>query len=744
MDSPRSSPSPVRVGVAAIAVALAAALLDASTLLSPIDARVRDALLRRAADIAPKAAAHGIPDAVVVALDAQSLRARPDWPWPRSHHAQMIDRLHAAGARTIAFDIDFSSPSTPTEDGALAASARAAGGVVFAAFRQRETLEGAGEIEITSVPLPIIANASSGLGSVLVPVDRDGVVREAPVASSIAGQPIRSLALRALEVALGRDSLATEPDTDDAGYFAVDYRRVDPPIRRISAVDVLEGRFDPEWVDGRAVFVGATSAEFQDLWTTPIGPAVPGVEIQAMAYRTAAAQLAGDAALFSPSLPQRAGALLALSLLLAGFARLAQRRRIAAMTAAAVAIGCASLGLALFGSWIVSPLVPWVVVAGHYVLGIEGVQRRTLRHMEAQASSLETLATVGQISTGRSGTRDALEITLGMLGDVVGATFVTLLRATPQGDLDGSRVAWAMSGPRISDTAYSDSACDAQVAQQCLDDGVGLTQPRAPGGRDGVIVYAPLRSDESPIGVLVVECATTRELDLTQQRTIASVGAQLALSAQNLRLIDELRQTFDSSIAAMAGAVEARDGYTNLHCRRLAAFSAIIAERMGMSEGDIHAITLGALLHDVGKIGICDAVLNKRGCFTDEERRLMQRHPETGADIVRPVRGLSQITLECVMHHHERWDGEGYPDGLRADEIPLAARIITVVDVWDALSSERPYKKAYPQEKVLSLLRKGRGVELDPEVVDLFLKVLEEQGDEMLDLIQRDHEELGA
>lgn len=732
----------LRVAAAGLAVALIALVIESTGVTRPIDDRVSDALLRRTVELAPARVAPGIPDTIVVALDAQSLRARPDWPWPRSHHARMIEQLDAAGARTVAFDIDFSTPSTPSEDAALATAARASGRVLFAAFRQREYLEGAGEIEITSVPLPEIAAASAGIGSVLVPVDRDGVVREAPWISSIAGEPVRSLALRALEVATARAPSEVATALVGHDYFTIDYRLAEPPIRRLSAVDVIEGRFDPAQVAGKTVFVGATSAEFQDLWTTPLGPAVPGVEIQAMSYRTAAARLVGQPTLQTPGFGARAAIVLVLSLALAPLARSNKRKRAMAMGGAAAGIGAASLGSAMFGSWLFSPLVPWLVVAGHYVLGIEGIQRRTRLHMEQQASSLEALASVGQISTGRPGTGDALEITLGMLGDVVGATFVTLLRANPQGDLDGSRIAWAMKGARMSQATSQVSSCDETTAQEALDQGQGHTAQRPADAGGGVIVYAPLRSDESPIGVLVVECANTRALDLTQQRTIASVGAQLALSAQNLRLIEELRQTFDSSIAAMASAVEARDGYTNLHCRRLAAFSAIIGERMGMSEEDIHAITLGALLHDVGKIGICDAVLNKPGGFTPEERKLMQGHPQIGADIVRPVRGLSQTTLDCVMHHHERWDGAGYPDGLAGEGIPLAARIVSVVDVWDALSSERPYKKAFPQEKVLDLLRKGRGVEFDPEVVDLFLKVLDEQGEEMLDLIQRDHVEL--
>jgi len=191
-------------------------------------------------------------------------------------------------------------------------------------------------------------------------------------------------------------------------------------------------------------------------------------------------------------------------------------------------------------------------------------------------------------------------------------------------------------------------------------------------------------------------------------------------------------------MAAMAAAVEARDGYTDLHCRRLSTFSSLIAQRMGLPHEEIEAIGLGALLHDVGKIGVRDAVLNKPGRFTTEERIEMMRHPVIGARVVGSVHGLSPTILHCVRHHHERWSGQGYPDGLAGEAIPLAARIVSVVDVWDALSSRRPYKKPLEQPRVLEMLSKMRGDLLDPAIVDLFLRVLEEEGEEMLALIDRD------
>jgi HD-GYP domain-containing protein (c-di-GMP phosphodiesterase class II) len=160
-----------------------------------------------------------------------------------------------------------------------------------------------------------------------------------------------------------------------------------------------------------------------------------------------------------------------------------------------------------------------------------------------------------------------------------------------------------------------------------------------------------------------------------------------------------------------------------------------MARHLRMPEAEVEAIRLGALLHDVGKIGVRDHILLKPGGFTTDERREMERHAEIGHRIVQPISGLPVATLHCVRSHHERWDGRGYPDGLAGEAIPLAARIVAIVDVWDALSTARPYKPAYSQGRVREILAKDRGTHFDPALVDLFLRILDEEGDEMLALV---------
>ncbi|MBK7949001.1 MAG: CHASE2 domain-containing protein [Deltaproteobacteria bacterium] len=721
--------------LAVLALALAAQWLGAG---NGLDRRLHDAFLR-ASPAHPPPPSASLPDVAVVTLDPRSLRALDEWPWPRHRHATAIERLEAAGAVAIAFDIDFSAPSNAEDDALFARRIAASGRVALATFSQTETMAGGLSLEIVNRPIEPLARAAGALGNVLVPIEADGVVREVPPAQSIAGTSTPSLARAALRLALPAERhAALDAGSAAAGSQLVDYRRFRPPIPTLAYVDLVEGRFDPERVAGRAVFIGATAAEFQDLWATPVDPALPGVFVQAIAYRTAAAALAGEATLRPAPGWGVAAALALLAALL--HPRRGRSHLARALLFAGTALAIVGLGwLSLWQLGLVWPAtVALAVVATQYALGIEGLERHVRHVAEAHASSLDALARVGDLTTdvacggGPDGRSDGgLEIALRLLGDVVAARGVVLLRVDPSGRPTGERLEWRpdvhTDAPLRIDTSSVDRALEIRQAVE-VDD---LDQP---GAR---VVYSPLAAGSEIVGVLVVFCRAGQELESRERRTIATVGAQLALTAQNLQLIERLRETFESSIAAVASAVEARDGYTDQHCRRLAAFSSLMGTRLGMPADEIRAMELGALLHDVGKIGIRDAILNKPDRLLPAERREMERHPEIGAGIVAPVVGLEPTTLHCILHHHECWDGSGYPKGLAGRDIPLAARIVSIVDVWDALSTSRPYKPAFAQEAVRDLLRKGAGTQFDPELVELFFEILDEQGEDMLALVAR-------
>ena len=178
-------------------------------------------------------------------------------------------------------------------------------------------------------------------------------------------------------------------------------------------------------------------------------------------------------------------------------------------------------------------------------------------------------------------------------------------------------------------------------------------------------------------------------------------------------------------VRAIVSAVETRDQYTRGHSERVALFGKRLAREMGYDEENCERIYLTCLLHDVGKIGISDATLRKTGRLTAEEYEEIKRHPDLGWAILHDLEQLGHL-FPGIVHHHERYDGDGYPDGLAGEEVPLDARIVAVVDAYDAMTSDRPYRKGLSQEQTESILREGMGRQWDADVVTAFLRIMPE------------------
>ncbi len=168
------------------------------------------------------------------------------------------------------------------------------------------------------------------------------------------------------------------------------------------------------------------------------------------------------------------------------------------------------------------------------------------------------------------------------------------------------------------------------------------------------------------------------------------------------RYTDELERA-ETVIYALSRAIEAKDPYTEGHCERLATYAAALGERVGLGEEELDALRKAGIVHDVGKVAIPDAVLNKNGRLTDEEFKVIKGHPAVGEGICRPLKSF-RLVLPIIRHHHEKMDGTGYPDGLKGEEIPRTARILTIVDVYDALTTARPYKHAFSPEEALKTM----------------------------------------
>lgn len=185
----------------------------------------------------------------------------------------------------------------------------------------------------------------------------------------------------------------------------------------------------------------------------------------------------------------------------------------------------------------------------------------------------------------------------------------------------------------------------------------------------------------------------------------------------------ELRKTYDLTLEAWAKVLEYRDKETEGHSRRLVELSTRLANAMGLNNEEIGYLRRGALLHDIGKLAIPDEVLLKPGELNDAERKLMQQHPIYAKQMLSHVPFL-QPSIDVAYSHHERWDGNGYPEGLKGEEIPFPARIFAIVDQWDALTSNRPYRSAWTRERVIAYLKENAGKIYDPKIVDVFLAII--------------------
>jgi HD-GYP domain-containing protein (c-di-GMP phosphodiesterase class II) len=199
-------------------------------------------------------------------------------------------------------------------------------------------------------------------------------------------------------------------------------------------------------------------------------------------------------------------------------------------------------------------------------------------------------------------------------------------------------------------------------------------------------------------------------------------GTGALMVAQLQRKNQELRMAYRDTINAVVNTLEARDPYTRGHTERVTTIAKAIAARMGQSDEDLFIIEMGALLHDVGKIGVTDAILRKPGPLDSGETEAIREHPAKGRLILSNIAYL-EGAIPCVLYHHERYDGSGYPERLAGTDIPLPGRIISVADAFDAMTIDRPYRRAMPFRRALAELRRGAGKQFDPKVVRAFLGV---------------------
>lgn len=252
----------------------------------------------------------------------------------------------------------------------------------------------------------------------------------------------------------------------------------------------------------------------------------------------------------------------------------------------------------------------------------------------------------------------------------------------------------------------------------------GEEDPRFIGLGKLACITAPLKVRDKTVGVIGVAAGDGERYTEDDLELFENFAAQAAVSIENTQLYERLQDTYLGAIGSLAAAIEARDPYTVGHSARVTQYAVAIAEKLDLPAEQVEELRLAGLLHDLGKIGVPDSILNKPGRLTEEEYSAIKMHPALSMRIIEPLPHLGSI-IPIIYHHHEHFDGSGYTEGRAGEKIPLGARIISVADAFEAMTSDRPYRTALSREEAVAELRRNAGSQFDPGVVTAFIELLE-------------------
>lgn len=241
------------------------------------------------------------------------------------------------------------------------------------------------------------------------------------------------------------------------------------------------------------------------------------------------------------------------------------------------------------------------------------------------------------------------------------------------------------------------------------------------------LISAPLVFKDEVLGVFNLNDKGSGErFNDYDLRLLEGIAVEAAIAVRNIRIYKDLQDVYMLTLKALAATIDARDKYTRTHSENVTKYAVAIAQELKLPAQEVEVIREACQLHDLGKIGVHDYILTKPGKLTEEEWEEVKLHSLKGTEILRPLPFLNDV-IELIRHHHERWDGKGYPDAHKGQEIILGARIMAVADAFDAMISERPYRKAYSKEGAIEEFKRNSGTQFDPHVVKAFLRVLKKE-----------------
>ncbi len=379
--------------------------------------------------------------------------------------------------------------------------------------------------------------------------------------------------------------------------------------------------------------------------------------------------------------------------------------------------------------WVNAPLLS--AVGSEVAVAIENAHLyRGISHQLAELSSLQR---VGEAITSSLRLEQIIRTVVSQTKDVVGADNVALILVNPTNKELEVKTA---SGPEADVIGREELEKAENITSWVLEMGapvllsdkkqnrVPLYMKRHYHKRVKDLVAVPLKAEGKTIGVLnVSNKIDSSDFTVEDIRVLSTLASGAALSIKNAYLYQDVRTLFLSSIKSLVSAIDQKDPYTHGHSERVATFSLMISEALGLDRKETENLEIAALLHDVGKIGIPENILCKPSRLNEDEEKIVREHPVKGVKIMEPMMDIKEI-IPGMLYHHERYDGLGYPEGIKGLDIPLQGRIITVADSFDAMTSDRPYRKGKSFKEASKIIEKGSGTQFDPMVVSIFVKIM--------------------
>ncbi|MEG6550505.1 CHASE2 domain-containing protein [Desulfocurvibacter africanus] len=637
---------------------------------------------------------------MLIAIGERSLSLLGQWPWPRSRHARLVERL--ASARIVAFDILFSEKGQG--DLEFANAMRIHGRVILASHAMRTPAQGLPRLV---PPVAELLDACRDIGLTNVGADIDGTLRFLwPILATEDGA-FQSLPIAVGQVSCGKAELMASSASGSYSMRLCGNRFIADKENRVwldlvpedydsyEYVDVLAGRVPEATFQDRVIFVGMTAAGLGDVYALPHrsgSQMVPGVIYNIEAYQA----LRSGLTLMRASPLTEAALVMVLALVGGLLALLLPPGR--------------SILLAL-GLVLLLGLGAVVSLHGRLWLGIVGSELALggtyMGLLAARSMRMHSLNRVHRFS---------LKHIHDLLGSSLCKDFDTYLRDN-----------WDALGGRLGMVLLHTNLPEAELPKQLQSKASPNSITVFSCGYEGQkhIMLIPLADGEATGGYCVVGWRKRCEPQIPY--AIGTTMLSWHWYFTMLEHAERLNENLVGTIRAICSALDVRDVISGKHSERVSAGVGKFLERLQMDRQTRMDIHFGALIHDIGKIGIPDNILNKTGSLSPEEFEAIKQHPLIGSQILASV-PLPQAVVRGMLEHHERYDGKGYPHGLKGEEISLAARVIAVVDVFDALSNDRPYRKAMSKAEAIEVLEGARGTQLDPELVDIFVSILRGEG----------------